>query len=154
MGSGNTWWAGPSGKTEGREALLRMMRRGGEHAEPALVVCRWCGADEFEVVARECFCVGCCLPLGVPNGWEDGFPGQFPWRLEPTAAPLPPATPGPRIRREEVCWCPGGHGVFETAVAYALEDGRVRGLTVGLRCPEDGTMHLYIDDARVVPVPS
>lgn len=47
--------------------------------------------------------------------------------------------------------CPAGHDVFHVAVALALAaDGAVRGITVGLWCPEDGASCLYVDDARVV----
>ncbi|WP_159042344.1 hypothetical protein [Streptomyces sp. H021] len=41
--------------------------------------------------------------------------------------------------------------MFHVAVALALAaDGAVRGITVGLWCPEDGASCLYVDDARVV----
>ncbi|AZM92781.1 hypothetical protein D1J60_33685 [Streptomyces sp. W1SF4] len=160
MGSEGIWTAGPTDEAEGGRALLRTVSRAAEQsegdagaAETVFVVCRWCGAQEFEVVARECFCYGCCLPLGVSDGWEDGFPGQHPWRLEPSYTPLPPSTPGPRILPEEVCRCPQGHGVFETAISFTLtDDQRIRSLSVGLRCPDDGYLHLYIDNARTVPV--
>ncbi|WP_330301317.1 hypothetical protein [Streptomyces sp. NBC_00503] len=154
MGSGNMWNAGPRGRAEGRESLVRLTSRAArvgpyEQAAAVLIVCSMCGSDEFEVVAAECFCFGCCLPLGVPDGSEL-LPGSYPWKLEPSEVPLPTHTPGP-FRPEEVCWCPARHGVFEVAIAFGLDaDGRVAGLSVGLRCPEDGGLLLHIDNARVV----
>ncbi|MFF3013752.1 hypothetical protein [Streptomyces sp. NPDC057939] len=45
--------------------------------------------------------------------------------------------------------------MFETAIAVALTAGRrICGLTVALRCPDDGLLHLYINNARVVPTGS
>ncbi|MCY0932428.1 hypothetical protein OTB20_41065 [Streptomyces sp. H27-H1] len=158
MGSGNLRSVGPVGEVEGREALLQMVRgaarsESDRQAEAVFVVCRWCGAEEFEVVARECFCFGCCLPLGVRDGVEEGFPGQYWWRLEPPDTLLPACTPGLQILPEEVCRCPEGHGVFELAIGFTRGvDHRIRRLSVGLRCPEDGGLHLYIDNAHVVPV--
>lgn len=154
MGSEDTWSAGPADQAEGRESLVRLTNgaaraRPDEQMATLFVVCQMCGSEEFEVVARECFCLGCCLPLGVPDGSEI-LPGSYPWRLEPSEVPLPARTPGP-IRPEEVCCCPAGHGEFEVAIAFGLDtDGRVAGLSVGLRCLRDGRLNLYIDDARVV----
>ncbi|MFE2527427.1 hypothetical protein ACFXEL_24640 [Streptomyces sp. NPDC059382] len=150
MRSGDAWSAGPLDKTEGRAALLRLVGT----AEAVRLICRWCGADEFEAVGRELFCFGCCLPMGVPDGGDDGFPGQFPWNLEPSHAPLPAHTPDScefgAIRR-----CPVGHRVFEVALVFVpTEDRRIHRLTIGLRCPDEGWLHLYIDNARVLPAES
>ncbi|MFJ3835476.1 hypothetical protein ACIPY6_08145 [Streptomyces sp. NPDC090054] len=150
MGSGDAWSAGPLDGTEGRAVLLRLVGT----VEAVLLICRWCGSEEFEAVERELFCFGCCLPMGVPDGWEEGFPGQFPWNLEPSRAPLPARTPGSSEPGENRR-CPEGHRVFEVALAVVLtNDRRIHGLTVGLRCPDDGWLHLYIDNARVLPAES
>ena len=115
-----------------------------------MLVCPTCGSQEFELNG-ECWSFGCCLPLGVPNGWEDGFPGQYAWRLEPSGAPLPPALRGPGNPPERVR-CADGHNVFEAAVAVALTtDRRICGLSLGLRCRDDGLLHLYINNARALP---
>lgn len=53
----------------------------------------------------------------------------------------------------EVLRCPAGHDLFQVAAAYTLgADGRVERLSVGLRCPADGSLRLFVDDARVEPV--
>lgn len=153
MGRGDGWRPGP--EAEGREALLRLVRVAtrSDRVEALMIVCTMCGSEEFELNG-ECWCVGCCLPLGVPDGREEGFPGQYAWRLEPSEAPLPSSLSGPWSKPEDVR-CPEGHDVFETAVAVALtEDRRICGLSVGLRCPDDGLLTLYVNNARVVPTGS
>lgn len=41
--------------------------------------------------------------------------------------------------------------MFLVAVAYAFAaDGALCGLSVGLKCPEDGALRLHVDNARVV----
>ncbi|MEJ8646424.1 hypothetical protein WKI68_44495 [Streptomyces sp. MS1.HAVA.3] len=153
------WTYGAAGKPAAGppEDLLRMVS-GAARTEPggrveALVAeCVLCGtgADEFEVAKGECFCVGCCIPVGVTDG--DMCPAAYPWTLEPSEVPLPPASPGPGFEPSDLPCCPAGHAVFQVAVALAFaEDGAVRGISVGLRCPEDGTLCLYVDNARVVP---
>ncbi|WP_030721871.1 hypothetical protein [Streptomyces sp. NRRL F-2580] len=152
------WTYGAAGKpSAGPGDVLRMVR-GAARAEPggrveALVAeCVLCGAgaDEFEVAKGECFCVGCCIPVGIADG--DMCPDAYPWTLEPSGAPLPPASPGPGFEPSDLPHCPAGHAVFQVAVALAFaQDGAVRGISVGLRCPEDGALCLYVDNARVVP---
>ncbi|MEU9164163.1 hypothetical protein AB0D29_28335 [Streptomyces sp. NPDC048424] len=152
-----TTYAAVGKPSAGPEDVLRMVR-GGARTEPggrveALVAeCVLCGggADEFEAAKGECFCVGCCIPLGIKDG--EMRPDAYPWTLEPTETPLPPASPGPGFERSDLPRCPAGHDVFQVAVALALtRDGAVRGISVGLRCPEDGALCLYVDNARVVP---
>ncbi|MFD6275117.1 hypothetical protein ACFWFI_06015 [Streptomyces sp. NPDC060209] len=103
----------------------------------APVVCRMCDADTFEVVGNECFCEGCCVPLGT----EDGalYSSDLPFALAPAVARPDPV-------------CPDGHDVFQVAFAYGLGAGdQVRRLSVGLHCPIDGTLYLLLDNAPVVP---
>lgn len=155
MGSRRMWRAGPAGEAEGRDALLRSVRVAtrGDRVEAMMIVCTMCGSEQFELNG-ECWCIGCCLPLGVADGREEGFPGQYGWRLESSEAPLPSSLSGPWSKPEDV-WCPEGHGVFETAIAVALtEERRICGLSMGLRCPEDGLLTLYIDNAGVMPTGS
>ncbi|MFJ3875906.1 hypothetical protein ACIPW5_00445 [Streptomyces sp. NPDC090077] len=141
----------------GPEDLLRLVRgatrtEAGGRVEALIAECLMCGerTDEFEVAKGECFCVGCCLPLGIADGAM--HTDAYPWTLEPSAAPLPPASPGPGFEPSDFPRCPAGHGVFQVAVALAVtQDGAVRGLSVALRCPEDGALILYVDDARVTP---
>ncbi|MEY2229514.1 hypothetical protein [Streptomyces sp. BF23-19] len=119
-----------------------------------LVICRLCGSDgEFEVWAGDCYCVGCLIAIGVWDGSEpEAFPlpvHAFPWKLVPSAAPLPPLPPSDYFR------CSAGGGVFQVAVAVVLgQDGVVRRLSVGLRCSEHGGLYPYIDNARVEPIES
>ncbi|OEJ93122.1 hypothetical protein J116_000010 [Streptomyces thermolilacinus SPC6] len=111
------------------------------------VVCKWCGWDQFEVVGDECFCEGCCLPVGMADG--DVYTGGSAWELAPSASPLP--WPREAFRESADPACPAGHDVFQVAVAFALAvDGRVRRLSVGLRCPVDGALCLHLDNVHVV----
>ncbi|MFJ3979433.1 hypothetical protein [Streptomyces sp. NPDC090021] len=154
-GTGWTYAAGGT-PAAGPEDALRLVRgavRGepGGRVETLLATCTMCGAeeDEFEVAAGECFCVGCCIPLGITDG--DVRSGARRWRLEPTGTPLPPSSPGPGLEPGDLPRCPAGHDVFQVAVALSFTaEGEVRGLSVGLRCPVDGALCLYVDDARVV----
>ncbi|MFH8713539.1 hypothetical protein OHB11_05455 [Streptomyces zaomyceticus] len=159
MESTRVWSDGPVGDDAGDGALGRLL--GGSASGGAdrrivtgALVCRFCDWHEFEVTASECFCVGCCLPIGVQDGdlyeSRDGDPyassDHALWRLEPSAVPVPGTSP-------DVIRCPAGHDLFQVAAAYTLgEDGPVRRLSVGLRCLVDGALHLFVDDARVVPV--
>ncbi|MEV6954615.1 hypothetical protein [Streptomyces sp. NPDC051183] len=106
----------------------------------APIACRYCGWDRFQVALDECFCEGCCLALGIQDG--DVYPGAPEWELVPSDALTPADTVG----------CPAEHDVFHVAVTFTFApDGRVRSLSVGLRCPVDGERRLLIDNARVVP---
>ncbi|MEU8779197.1 hypothetical protein [Streptomyces sp. NPDC048606] len=143
MGDTGTWSEGPRTGPEGHAALLTLAERAARTDAPHApfdvlrLVCRWCEADEFEAAYGELFCFGCCLPMGVPDGVQEGFPGQFPWTLHPSTAPAGSTH------------CPDGHRVFEVAIARLLtEDHRTRTLTVVLRCPDDGRLHLHVDNAR------
>ncbi|MCZ4125470.1 hypothetical protein [Streptomyces sp. H39-S7] len=41
---------------------------------------------------------------------------------------------------------------FQVGVAYTLSaDDHVRRLTVGIRCPVDGALHLHLDNVHVTP---
>ncbi|KOV13768.1 hypothetical protein ADK90_36740 [Streptomyces sp. XY413] len=140
---------GPEDFLRGVRGAVRM--EPGGRVEARIARCAMCGAEEeeFEAAKGECFCVGCCLPLGITDG--EVHPAAYPWRLEPSGVPLPPASPGPGFEASDLPRCPAGHDVFHVAVALALAaDGAVRGITVGLWCPEDGASCLYVDDARVV----
>ncbi|MFE5735546.1 hypothetical protein ACFQ7A_32205 [Streptomyces sp. NPDC056528] len=111
------------------------------------VVCRWCEGDRFEVAGGECFCEGCCLPVGMADG--DVHAGGSSWRF----APPPPSSlrPGEALHAPADPVCPAGHDVFQVAVARVLAaGGRVRRLSVGLRCPVDGASLLHLDNVRVV----
>ncbi|MFE6818048.1 hypothetical protein [Streptomyces sp. NPDC057677] len=119
------------------------------------LVCRYCGGDRFEVTSYECFCEGCCLPLDVQDEDEDdekdedGCGGSDPVvrELRPPTAASPGADTG-MVR------CPAGHDLFQVAAAYTLDpDGRMRRLSVGLRCPVDGALGLLVDDVRMTPAP-
>ncbi|MEU9375943.1 hypothetical protein AB0D94_19445 [Streptomyces sp. NPDC048255] len=117
------------------------------------IECGLCGSEgfewaEFQVWAGECYCVGCLIPIGVLDGdvHDRMFPGAGAswWRLTFPDSRFPPDGPA------EFSRCPAGHMVFQAAVALTLsEDGLVRGLSAGLRCPEDGGLHLFIDNAQV-----
>ncbi|MFD0260178.1 hypothetical protein [Kitasatospora indigofera] len=155
MEARGAWSAGPevdAGAEGGGhlELLLRWAAARESHGRIVItpLVCRFCDWDRFEVAADECFCEGCCLPLGIADG--DVYAGGFTWELAASAPPLPwlrrvfrkPADPA----------CPAGHDVFQVAVAYALAaDSQVCRLSVGLRCPVDGALSLYLDNVRVVP---
>ncbi|MFG2833493.1 hypothetical protein ACGFYE_00730 [Streptomyces zaomyceticus] len=159
MESTRAWSDGPVGDDAGDGALGRLLGGGAvggadRRIVTGALVCRYCDWHEFEVTASECFCVGCCLPVGVQDGdlYESrgGDPhagsDQVAWRWEPSAVPVP-GNPAAVIR------CPAGHDLFQVAAAFTLgEDGLVRRLSVGLRCPVDGALHLFVDDVRVVPV--
>ncbi|MFB8403747.1 hypothetical protein [Streptomyces sp. NPDC055912] len=115
------------------------------------LVCRYCDGDRFEVTSYECFCEGCCLPLDVQDEEEDedGCGGADPVvrELRPPTAASPGADTG-MVR------CPAGHDLFQVAAAYTLDpDGRMRRLSVGLRCPVDGALGLLVDDVRMPPAP-
>ncbi|MFE6855054.1 hypothetical protein ACFVDH_30165 [Streptomyces sp. NPDC057674] len=119
------------------------------------LVCRYCDGDRFEVTSYECFCEGCCLPLDVQDEDEDdekdedGCGGSDPVvrELRPPTAASPGADTG-MVR------CPAGHDLFQVAAAYTLDpDGRMRRLSVGLRCPVDGALGLLVDDVRMTPAP-
>lgn len=145
------------------------------------LVCRYCDGDRFEVTSYECFCEGCCLPLDVQDDDEDrdgdGCGGADPVVRElrpPTAAAPDGDTDGdtggdtggalntdtdadtaaaPRAAPSMVR-CPAGHDLFQVAAAYTLDpDGRMRRLSVGLRCPVDGALGLLVDDVRMPPAP-
>ncbi|WP_030850677.1 hypothetical protein [Streptomyces sp. NRRL F-4474] len=142
----------------GAGGVLRLLRdtaraEAGGRVEILAAACGMCGPEEveFEVAKGECFCVGCCIPLGIVDGYA--HPAAFyPWRLEPSGAPLPPASSGPGFEPSDLPRCPAGHDVFHVAVALAFAaDGVLRGISVALRCPEDGALCLYVDNARVVP---
>ncbi|MFF9016836.1 hypothetical protein ACF09C_28185 [Streptomyces sp. NPDC014870] len=148
----NGWGPGPVGEGDvGRDALVGVVRRSaaglpGGRVVVAAVVCELCGSgefasDEFEVWGGECHCIGCLLPIGVRDG--DVLPRAFgmadgrPWTLPPVDA-----SPEP----EGYLNCPQGHGVFHVAVALVLDEAAaVRAVSVGLRCPEDGALHLFLD---------
>ncbi|MEV7024382.1 transposase family protein [Kitasatospora sp. NPDC093558] len=56
------------------------------------------------------------------------------------------------FRAQDNVRCPAGHDVFQVVVAYALAaDGRVRRLSVGLRCPTDGALLLHLTNVPTVP---
>ncbi|MFC9341211.1 hypothetical protein ACFT0G_10450 [Streptomyces sp. NPDC057020] len=119
------------------------------------LVCRYCDGDRFEVTSYECFCEGCCLPLDVQDEDEDdeedkdgcGGAGPVVRELRPPTAASPGADTG-MVR------CPAGHDLFQVAAAYTLDpDGRMRRLSVGLRCPVDGALGLLVDDVRMPPAP-
>ncbi|MER6487365.1 MULTISPECIES: hypothetical protein [Streptomyces] len=155
------WTCAADGEpSPGPEDFLRRVRSAvrtepGGYVEARTARCGMCGADEdeFEVAKGECFCVGCCIPLGITDGGV--HPAASPWRLEPSGVPLPPASPGRGFEASDLPRCPAGHDVFHVAVALAFAaDGAVRGITVGLRCLEDGASCLYVEDARVVAAPA
>ncbi|MEU7037453.1 hypothetical protein ABZ958_27715 [Streptomyces sp. NPDC046237] len=161
MELGDTWSAGPVGDGEtGRDDLLRKVEhvaRGlpGGRVVTAVVVCERCGAggvasDEFEVWEGECFCVGCLLPIDEDvlaasfrrSGALSGVPG--------TLTPSPTLPCPSAAAAAGYLSCPEGHGVFQVAVALALDpEASVRAVSVGLRCPEDGGLHVFLDNARM-----
>ncbi|MEV4937659.1 hypothetical protein [Streptomyces zaomyceticus] len=159
MESTRGWSDGAVGDDAGDGALGRLLGEGASggadrRIATGALVCRYCDRHEFEVAASECFCVGCRLPVGVQDGdlceSRDGDPSASPervlWRWEPSAVPLLGSPPA-------VIRCPADHDLFQVAAASTLgEDGPVRRLSVGLRCPVDGALHLFVDDMSVVPV--
>ncbi len=150
------WSTGPAGEAVTSDGgLVSLLRRAGGAEQPgervvtAPVVCRHCDWHQYEVAAGECFCEGCCLPLGIADG--DVVPGAPMWQLVPSGAPLPHAE-GDSLTAADMVRCPAGHDLFQVGVTYTLaDDGRVRRLSVGLRCPLDGASRLYVDNALVVP---
>ncbi|MFD7572366.1 hypothetical protein ACFV6U_17850, partial [Streptomyces sp. NPDC059810] len=138
--------------------LLRLLGGAGTEAGGAgrrivtgPLVCRYCDGDRFEVTSYECFCEGCCLPLDVQDEEEDedgcGGADLVVRELRPPTAASPGADTG-MVR------CPAGHDLFQVAAAYTLDpDGRMRRLSVGLRCPVDGALGLLVDDVRMPPAP-
>lgn len=155
MENGHLWITGPGGEEPGEDTgLLSLVRRsvlGGPRETVVVVppvICPMCDAEQYEVAGTECYCEGCCLPLGVSDG--EIYPAAFPWRLVPAAdAPQGPA--GDADPSADVA-CPAGHAVFEVAAAFALgADDEVRRLSVGLRCPVDGALALLVDNVHVVP---
>ncbi|MCX4960026.1 hypothetical protein [Streptomyces virginiae] len=144
----------------GHADLMSLVARatGAGTGEPVVAVpvvtCRLCGSDgEFEVWAGDCYCRGCLIAIGVWDGSEpEAFPltaHAFPWKLVPSAAPLPSLPSSDYFR------CSAGDMLFQVAVAVVLgQDGVVRRLSVGLRCSEHGGLYLYIDNARVEPIES
>ncbi|MGW6878443.1 hypothetical protein ACWGHA_39645 [Streptomyces xanthophaeus] len=151
------WSAGPVGGGDtGREELLELVGRAAKgltagRVVTAAVECGPCGAEgfewaEFEVWGREYYCFGCLLPIGVLDGdvQERVLPGAGTawWRLTPEE-------PAAYVK------CPAGHMAFQAAVALTLsEDGQVQSLSAGLRCPEDGGLHLLLDNEPVTPLPT
>ncbi|GAA1503730.1 hypothetical protein GCM10009730_03090 [Streptomyces albidochromogenes] len=155
MADARMWSIGPAGEAATwDDGLVSLLGRAGgaepgERVVSAPVVCRHCDWNQFEVAAGECYCEGCCLPLGIEDG--DVVPGAPMWRLVPSDAPLPPVRAA-SLTAADMVRCPAGHDLFEVGVAYELAgDGGVRRLSVGLRCPLDGASRLYVDNACVVP---
>ncbi|MER6916466.1 hypothetical protein ABT354_32815 [Streptomyces sp. NPDC000594] len=153
MADGGVWSTGSPGEAMaegdglvsllGRTALREPLGR----VVITTVVCRWCDWDQFEVAGDECFCEGCCLPVGLVDG--DVYAGGSAWELAPSVSPLP--WPRELFRRSADPACPAGHRVFQVAVAFVLAaDGRVRRLSVGLQCPVDGALCLHLDNVHVV----
>ncbi|MER5965099.1 hypothetical protein [Streptomyces sp. NPDC002057] len=147
---GGVWRDGPGGGGAGGDGLLGLLGGAGHGpgaADRRLVtgplVCRYCAHDEFEVTALECFCVGCCLPIGVQDGDIHGEDSR--WGLAPSATAAWGAA-------TDMVRCPTGHDLFHVAAVYGLgADGRVERLSVGLRCVADGSLALFVDDAPVRP---
>lgn len=103
------------------------------------LICPTCGWDQFEVVADECFCEGCCLPLGIEDGGV--HPNGHPWHLTP-ARPHPSGAFA----------CPDGHDLFEAALALTTTPAaEPRRLSLALRCTADDTAFLHIDNATITP---
>lgn len=109
----------------------------GEQIITRFVVCPLCEADTFEVAGNECFCEGCCIPVGLEGGQL--YSCELSFVLAPSVARPDPV-------------CPEGHDVFQVALAYGLRGGhQVQRISVGLRCPIDGAQHLFHDNAPVAP---
>ncbi|WP_331769565.1 SAVMC3_10250 family protein (plasmid) [Embleya sp. NBC_00888] len=133
-----------AGEHDDLVALVRRTHRAGpdELRVTGPVVCRYCTSDEFEAVAGNCFCAGCCLPLEVDDG------GVHTVADCETAIPET-SLPGGAFLHPR---CPSGHDLFLVAVAHTrAADGRVLRLSVGLKCPYDGALCLYIDNAPITP---
>ncbi|MFC8226445.1 hypothetical protein [Streptomyces sp. NPDC057287] len=153
MADRGAWSAGPAGDAVTQDGgLVSLLGRTVHRESPGRtvitpIVCRWCDWDQFEVVADECFCEGCCLPIGLAGGHVHA--GGATWEFAPSARPLPWLT---RVfRRSADPVCPAGHDVFQVLVAHApAANGQVRRLSVGLRCPVDGALRLHHDSVRVV----
>ncbi|WP_435972961.1 hypothetical protein [Streptomyces sp. Qhu_M48] len=150
VGGVRVWRDGPVGGGAGGGGLLWLLGGAGHGpgaADRRIVtgplVCRYCAHDEYEVTALECFCVGCCLPLGVQDG--EIHAEDASWRLAPSATAAWGAA-------TDMVRCSTGHDLFQVAAAYGLgADGRVERLSVGLRCVADGSLALFVDDAPVRP---
>ncbi|MFD3700826.1 hypothetical protein ACFWUZ_32660 [Streptomyces sp. NPDC058646] len=157
------WSFGPAGEAPvGQGDVVALTRRAADRRQGGQVVtvplvCKWCDADEFQAVAGECYCWGCLMPVGIWDG--DVHPDEsplkpmaYPWRLAPSDVQSSPFTPGSSGEAGDGWACPEGHRVFQSVVAFDLAgDGSARRISVGLRCPEDGALLLYIDDAHLVP---
>jgi hypothetical protein len=122
----------------------------GQLDEITPAVCQGCGSDQFEVTATEYFCVGCCLPLGIADG--EVRPSGAAWEL---TAPTAPSSWTRRLFRRSAAAdlaCPAGHQVFQVALAFTVTaDGEVSHLSAALRCPDDGALHLHLDNVPVMP---
>ncbi|MFG3227240.1 hypothetical protein ACGF07_20955 [Kitasatospora sp. NPDC048194] len=149
------WNTGPAGEAmmAGDGDLLSLLRRAAvpeQHGRMVItpLVCRSCDWDRFELTTDEYFCEGCCLPLGIADG--NVYAGGSSWELAGGAPSRSWLTRA--FRKPADITCPTGHDVFQAAAAFALaEDGQVRRLSVGLRCPVDGALRLHLDNVRVVP---
>lgn len=145
---------GPVGESApGDDGLMALLARAGAQApdgrrSTVRVVCRFCEWDLFEVSAGECFCLGCCLPLGVRDG--DVYSPVVTWELVNRGGSSQDSCGGALILTS-MDMCPAGHGEFEVAASYTMDtEGRVCRVSIGLRCPVDGALWLFVDDARVV----
>ncbi|MFJ3832784.1 hypothetical protein ACIPWI_33245 [Streptomyces sp. NPDC090046] len=93
------WTSGAAGRPfAGPGEVVRMVcdaarAEPGGRVEVLVVSCELCGsgADGFEVAKGECFCVGCCIPVGITDG--DAYPAAYPAAYPRTLAPS--ASPGP-----------------------------------------------------------
>ncbi|MGW6539087.1 hypothetical protein ACWGBV_09160 [Streptomyces sp. NPDC055051] len=138
-------------------ALLRATvtaRHPDERTTITPLVCPACDWNRFEVVDDECFCEGCCLPLGIEDGGV--HPNGYPWRLSPAhphPSPASPAHPS-SAQPSPVLACPDGHDLFEAALALTTTPpDEPRRLSLALRCADDGTVLLHIDNATITPRP-
>ncbi|MFJ3966193.1 hypothetical protein [Streptomyces sp. NPDC090036] len=89
------WTSGAAGRFfAGAGEVVRMVcdaarAEPGGRVEALVVSCELCGsgADGFEVAKGGCFCVGCCIPVGITGG--DAYPAAYPWTLAASASPGP-----------------------------------------------------------------